>query len=105
MKKKATETKRPAKVASAATRRRGGKEKPVGKVSHYFDKIKVAAIKLTAPIKKGDTVRIEGGTISLTQKIASMQKEHQPVASAKKGDEIGIKVSKQVREGYRVFKA
>lgn len=80
-------------------------EKPIGKVSHYFDNIKVAAIKLKVPLKKGDTIRIEGGTIVVKVKISSMQKEHKPVASAKKGDEIGIKVSKKVREGYRVFKA
>jgi len=30
------------------------KEKLIGKVTHYFDKIKVAAIRLSAPIKVGD---------------------------------------------------
>ena len=110
-----TKAKKPTnKVASTATRRRGGKvapkkkvvkEKVIGKVSHYFDNIKVAAIKLKAPLKKGDTIRIEGGTIILKVKISSMQKNHKPVASAKARDEIGIKVSKKVREGYRVFKA
>mgnify|MGYP000713465146 CR=1 FL=1 len=79
-------------------------EKPIGKVSHYFDNIKVAAIKLQSPLKKGDTIRIEGGTIVVKVKISSMQKEHKPVTSAKRGDEIGIKISKKVREGYRVFK-
>jgi putative protease len=79
-------------------------EKPIGKVSHYFDKIKVAAIKLKAPLKKGDTIRIEGGTLMIKVKISSMQKDHKPVAKAKARDEIGIKVLKVVREGYRVFK-
>ncbi|MDP4007533.1 MAG: translation elongation factor-like protein [bacterium] len=114
MKKKLTKAKKPTKVASTATRRGGGKvapkkkvvtEKPLGRVSHYFDNIKVAAIKLEAPLKKGDTVRIEGGTTVVKMKIASMQKDHKPVLTAKAKDEIGIKVSKKVREGYRVFKA
>ena len=78
--------------------------RPIGKVSHYFDNIKVAAIKLKAPLKKGDTIRIEGGTLVLKVKISSMQKDHKPVVLAKARDEIGIKVSKKVREGYRVFK-
>jgi len=113
MKKKTTKVKKPtsSKGGSASggkkkvvPKKKVAREKPIGKVSHYFDKIKVAAIKLNAPLKKGDTVRIEGGTVSLKQKVASMQKDHKVVAAAKAKDEIGIKVSKQVREGYRVFK-
>jgi U32 family peptidase len=99
MNKKTSKAKKPAKKAA----KKAPKEKLVGKVSHYFDKIGVAAIKLSVPLKKGDTVRIEGGSVSVKQKVASMQKEHEPVSSAKKGDEVGIKVSKKVREGYRVF--
>ena len=95
MKKKTTKIKKTTKVAV---------EKPIGKVSHYFDNIKVAAIKLKASLKKGDTIRIEGGTTVLKVKISSMQKDHKPVAKAKAKDEIGIKIPKVVREGYRVFK-
>ena len=80
------------------------KEKLVGKVSHYFSQIEVAAIKLTAPLVNGDSVRFEGGETDFTQKVSSMQKEHEKVEKAKKGDEIGIKVEEKVREGYRVYK-
>ncbi|MDP6704559.1 MAG: hypothetical protein QF775_03680, partial [archaeon] len=78
--------------------------KLVGRVSHYFDQIKVAAVKLTAPVKKGDTLIFEGGDTLFSQKIAGMEVEHKKMAAAKKGHEIGMKVSKKVREGYRVFK-
>lgn len=98
-----TKAKKPAKK-KVASKKKVVVEKPIGKVSHYFDKIKVVAIKLKAPLKKGDTVRIEGGNVVVKQKISSMQKDHKPVASAKARDEIGIKISKKVREGYRVFK-
>ncbi|HEA84457.1 MAG TPA: hypothetical protein ENI04_00535 [Candidatus Wildermuthbacteria bacterium] len=80
------------------------KEKLVGKVSHYFSQIDVAAINLTAPLAKGDTVRFEGGETDFTQEVSSMQKEHEEVEKAKKGDEIGMKVEEKVREGYRVYK-
>jgi len=103
MKKKTIKAK-PTKK-KVAPKKKAAAEKPIGKVSHYFDKIKVVAIKLKAPLKKGDTIRIEGGTISVKQKVVSMQKNHKTVSSAKAGDEIGIKISKKVREGYRVFKA
>tara|TARA_Y100000310_G_scaffold339819_1_gene433703 strand:+ start:3047 stop:3343 length:297 start_codon:yes stop_codon:yes gene_type:complete len=92
------------KAPKKKSAKKAAKEKLIGKVSHYFDKIKVAAIKLKAPLKKGDTIRIEGGTTSLEQKVVSMQKDHKVVASAKPRDEIGIKVKKKVREDYRVFK-
>ena len=80
------------------------KEKLVGKVSHYFSQIEVAAIKLTAPLSKGDTLRFEGGETDFTQTVSSMQKEHEEVEKAEKGEEIGMKVKERVREGYRVYK-
>jgi len=51
-----TKTKKPTKK-KVASKKKIAKEKLVGKVSHYFDKIKVVAIKLKAPLKKGDTIR------------------------------------------------
>jgi len=78
--------------------------KQIGTVSNYFDHVKVAAIKLAAPLKVGDTVQITGGEVDFEQKVASMQIQREKVDKAKKGDEIGIKVSKKVRKGYKVFK-
>jgi len=81
------------------------KEKQVGVVSNYFDKVSVAAIKLMDSLKAGETVKIVGGDTDFEQVIDSMQIQHEKVKSAKKGDEIGIKVKERVRKGYRVFKA
>ena len=80
-------------------------EKPIGKIIHYFDKIKVAVIQFTAPVKEGDEIRIEGGEATdFTQSIESMQTDHKEVKKAKKGDEVGLKVKEKVREGYLVYK-
>ena len=92
------------KPASAKATAGKSKEKLVGKIDHYFDKIQVAAMKLEDSLKVGDTVRIEGGSVAFTQQISSMQINHESVNSAKKGDEVGFKVKQKVREGYRVFK-
>ena len=78
--------------------------KLVGRVTHYYDKIKVAVIKFSAPVKKGDTVRFEGGDVSFSQKLGSMEKDHKKIARIAPRQEIGIKTKKKVREGYRVFK-
>lgn len=103
-KKKKAVPKKKASKKKLAVKKTIAKKSPVGRVSHYFDNIKVAAIKLKAPLKKGDTVRIEGGTTVVKLRISSMQKEHKAVSSAKAKDEVGIKVAKKVREGYRVYK-
>ena len=79
--------------------------KPIGEVVHYFDKIQVAVIKLSAPLKVGDTIRISGGeSTDFTQVVDSMQVEHENINKAKKGDEVGLKVKEKVRDSYKVFK-
>lgn len=79
-------------------------EKLIGKVTHYFDNLGVAVLGLTAALKVGDTIRIEGGDVNFTQTVDSMQIDREPIDKAKKGDDVGMKVSEKVREGYRVYK-
>ncbi len=80
-------------------------EKLVGKVAHYFSKISVAVIELSAELKVGDIIAIVGkeGT-RVEQAVTSMQMEKAQVPSAKKGQSIGLKVSGRVHEGDSVLK-
>jgi putative protease len=78
--------------------------KLIGKVIHYFDKIQVAVIALTDKLKDGETIRIVGGDTDFEQPVESMEVEHEKIKEAKKGDEVGLKVSEKVRDGYRVYK-
>jgi len=81
------------------------KEKKIGKITHYFDKIKVIAIKLTDNLSVGDTIRIEGGeNTDFKQKIVSMQFMGEKIKKGKPRQEVGIKVKEKAREGYKVFK-
>jgi putative protease len=77
--------------------------KPIGRVTHFYGGIKVAVVKFSKATKKGATVRFRGATTDFKQKLASMQYDHKTVASAPKGKEVGIKVSKRVREGDKVY--
>jgi putative protease len=79
-------------------------KKAIGEITHYFTNISVAVIKLSAGIKVGDKISIEGATSNIQQKISSMQIEHKKVESAKKGQSIGLKVKDRVREGDKVYK-
>jgi len=79
-------------------------EKSIGTVSNFFDHVSVAAIKLEAPLKTGDTIRFVGGETDFEQTVDSMQIHNKKIEKAKKGDEIGIKVKERVRKGYKIFK-
>jgi putative protease len=78
-------------------------EREIGTITHYFGKIKVAAIKLTAPLAVGNTIHIKGHTTDVTEKIATMQIEHNQVAQANAGESVGINVTDHVRVGDKVF--
>jgi len=80
-------------------------EKLVGEVVHYYSKIGVAVVELSDSLKKGDSVRIVGGVdTDFTQKIKSIEVDHEKIEVAKKGDSVGLKVDQKVREGYKVYK-
>jgi translation elongation factor EF-1alpha len=76
----------------------------VGRVSHFFTKISVAVIELTATISVGDRIRIKGPTTNLEQTIDSMEIEHEKVQRAEAGQSIGMKVKDRVRETDVVYK-
>ncbi len=76
----------------------------VGLVSHYYDKISVAIITLSAGLNIGDTIKIVSPSGEFNQKVVSMQVEHKEIKSAKKGEVIGLKVDKPVKEKSEVFK-
>ena len=79
-------------------------ETEVGKVTHYFASISVAVVKLSGTLKQGDAIRIKGATSDFTQNVGEMQIDHKPVAEAKKGQTIGLKVDEHAREHDSVFK-
>ena len=78
-------------------------EKKIGVITHYFGHISVGIIKLNAPLKVGDTIHIKGAHDDITQSVDSMQIKHESVESAKKGDEVGIKVVEKVHPHDEVY--
>jgi len=80
-------------------------DEEVGRVTHYFGKIGVAVIEVTAgSLKVGDTVRIKGHSEDFTQTVGSLQQEHLQVTEVKKGATAGLKVGQLVHEGDKVYK-
>jgi putative protease len=79
-------------------------EKSIGMVTHYYGKLGVAIVKLSGDLKLGEKIRIIGRTTDFSEDNSSMQLDHRAIKSARKGDEVGIKVGQEVREGDEVFK-
>ena len=77
---------------------------PVGKVTNYYSKINVAVIELSAPLKKGDPIAIEGATTEFTQIVESMQIDRKDIETAQSGQAIGLKVKERVRIGDTVYR-
>ena len=79
-------------------------EEEIGVVTHYYDKLAVAVVKLTAKsLNVGQTIHIQGHSTDFVQKIASLQIEHQSVENVKTNDEFGLKVDQKARDGDKVY--
>jgi putative protease len=76
----------------------------VGEVTHYFTRIGVAVVDVTAPVKIGDRIAIKGMTTNFEQTVESMQIEMEDIKEAKPGDDIGMKVVDRVRKGDIVYR-
>ncbi len=77
-------------------------EQPIGKVTHYFGHLGVAAADLTAELKVGDQVRIKGHTTDFTQTVDSLEVDHHKVDRAGPGDSAAFKVKDKARTGDQV---
>ena len=78
-------------------------EKEIGKISHYYNHLSVGIIDLNAPLKVGDTIHIKGAHDDFTQKVDSIQLEHESVEEADAGTQAGVKVANKVHENDTVY--
>lgn len=77
----------------------------VGTVKHFYDKLGVAIVEVSNTISVGDTIKfVRGGEELFEQKVESIQVEHEKKDSADKGDVVGLKTERQVKEGAEVYK-
>jgi hypothetical protein len=76
----------------------------VGEVTHFFDRLSVAVLKLTEPIRLGDMLHVLGHHTDFRQKLESMQIEHQEVTEARPGQDVAVKLAQKVHPGDTVFK-
>lgn len=80
--------------------------KPIraGEITHFFNNISVAVVKVFTPIKIGDKISIKGTQTDFKQTVKSMQINHKPIKEAKKGQDLGMKVNSPVRPNDQIYK-
>jgi hypothetical protein len=76
----------------------------VGHITHFFSKISVAVVELTAPIAVGDRILVKGPSTDFEQVVESMQIEHANIPKAEAGQSIGLKMAEHARERDVVYK-
>ena len=91
------------KVVKKKTSKTAKTPKPIGQVTHFYNKINVAIVKFNKKVPVGTELRYSGATTDFKETAKSMEYEHESVAAAPKGKQVGIKVKKRVREGDLVF--
>ncbi len=76
----------------------------IGKVTHYFPNVNVAAVKLIDKIEIGDEIVIIGKTTGLvSSKVNSIEIKNKSIQKAKRGEEIGILIPSLVRKNDEVY--
>ena len=81
------------------------KKKAIGEVTHWYDGISVAVIKLAGALKVGEKIKVKRGEEEFEEVIESMQLDHEAIKSGKKGQEIAVKLVGKTKEGAEIFKA
>jgi hypothetical protein len=75
-----------------------------GRCEGYFEKINVAVIRVTSPIRKGDRLIFEKEKGLFEQTLNSMQVDRKDINLARSGTEIGTKVFMEPKVGAPVYK-
>ena len=80
-------------------------EERVGIVTHYFNHLSVAIIKLeNSSLRAGDTLHVKGHTSDFRQPVTSMEVDHVHVDEARAGQSVGLRVNEHAREHDVVYK-
>jgi putative protease len=76
----------------------------VGRVTHYYGHLSVAAVSLDQPLAVGDRIHIRGHTTDLVQDVGSLEVEHRSIEQANPGDDVALKVTDHVREHDLIYR-
>ncbi len=77
----------------------------IGFVDHFYTDSEVAVVNLKeGGMEVGNRIIIEGETTYLEQEVESLEIENESVQKATKGEKVGLKTKKKVRENDEVYR-
>ncbi len=76
----------------------------IGTVTHFFPKILVAVVELTAPLAVGDRLLVKGPNTDFEMTVDSIQMEHKSITSAEAGQAIGLKMPQLAKQRDVIYK-
>lgn len=76
----------------------------IGKVTHYYNHLHVAVLRLDENLKLGDRVHFVGHSTDFIQTVTSMEVNHHSVLAVEPGDDVAIKVIEPVHEHDVVYR-
>lgn len=79
-------------------------EVEIGRITHYYNHLNVAVMRLNEPLKLGDKIHILGHITNFAQRVGSMEVNHHMVVWVKPGDDVAIKVIEPVHEHDVVYR-
>ena len=79
-------------------------EVEIGKITHYYNHLQVAVLKLNDSLKLGDRIHVLGHSTDLVERVTSMEVNHHVVVWVNPGEDVAIKVNEPVREHDVVFR-
>lgn len=78
----------------------------VGLVTHYYNHLSVAIVRLDAGgLRVGDVIHIKGHTSDFSQPVDSLEIDHAHVNEVRPGQSFGLRVKEHAREHDVVYKA
>jgi putative protease len=79
--------------------------KRIGVVTHYFNHLSVATVRLdSGTLRVGDVIHIRGHTTDFSQRVESLEVNHASATEVGPGDDFGLKVTEHAREHDVVYK-
>jgi len=77
----------------------------IGLMTHYFPHVRAGVIKINkGKLSVGDQIHVKGATTDFKQEVKSLQIDHVPVQSVKKGDDAGLQTKDKVRQHDIVYR-
>jgi hypothetical protein len=81
------------------------REERIGVVTHYYNHLSVAIVRLeSGRLHVGDVIHIRGHTSDFTQQVESLEVNHASTTEVGPNDDFGLKVAEHVREHDVVYK-